>query len=86
MADVAAIEKAALLWRLGLSGVLDASGADAASAELLAEADRLVHGARDGQADVSGAVANIFNVFSGTGDGTDTFFPFSTGDENTPLP
>lgn len=86
MANIAAIEKAALLWRLGLSGVLDASGTDVASAEYLEEADHLVHGVRDGQSDVSGAVANIFNVFSGTGDGKDTFFQFSTGDKNTPLP
>lgn len=86
MADTAAIEKGALLWRLGLSGVLDAPEPDAGTAALFAEAFALARGSRDGQPDAPKRVANIFNVFSGEGDGADTFFPFSTGSKNTRLP
>lgn len=87
MADTAAIEKAALLWRLGLSGVLNAPEPDAETAALLSEADSLVRGKRGGHPDVPKHIGNIFNVFSGEGDGAASFFPFSTGDaEQRPLP
>lgn len=86
MSDTAAIEKSALLWRLGLSGVLDVPEPDAEQAALFAEADALVHGKRDGRTAAPSCVGNIFNVFSGKGNGEDTFFPFSLGDIEKPLP
>lgn len=86
MGPSAEIEKTALLWRLSLSGALDAPEMDEPTAKLLAEADLLVHGRRDGRSGLPGRLANVFNVFSGEGDGALSFFPFSAGDAEKPLP